>query len=342
MVEHTATAAGTTPAPPPASAPPADAAPSRRRLDGEWFRRNGVYLGLVALVLVNLVITPHFASTGSLRLQLVQVAPIIVVSLGMALVIGTGGIDLSVGAVMAMTAAVIPLYIGYGTLGAIAVGLIAGVLSGALAGSVVARIGVQPIIATLAIMVGLRGLANIVGGQIKSIRDPGFRTLGSGSVLGIPWVVLIAIVVAVLVWVLMSRTTFGRQLVAIGGNDRASALAGLPVKRVLTTVYVISGVLAALAGVLLVARNQASDPTQLGRLVELTAITAVVVGGTPLTGGQVRVLGTVAGALLMQLITYTLVAHDITNSVAQMVQAVIVVLAVYAQVGTRKRRRSRA
>jgi ribose/xylose/arabinose/galactoside ABC-type transport system permease subunit len=207
---------------------------------------------------------------------------------------------------------------------------------------VISRIGVQPIIATLAIMVGGRGLANIMGGQIKSIRDPGFRELGSGKLLGIPWVVLIAIVVTVLVWALMTRTTFGRQLVAIGGNARASALAGLPVKRVLTTVYVLSALLAALAGVLLVARNQASDPTRLGQLVELTAITAVVVGGTPLTGGQVRVLGTVAGALLMQLITFTLVAHNITDSVAQMVQAVIVVLAVYATVGTRMRRRSRA
>ncbi|MCW2676163.1 MAG: Ribose transport system permease protein rbsC [Modestobacter sp.] len=336
MAEQTATAAQPAPAAPPAEPH------TRRRVDGAWFRRNGVYLGLVVLVVVNLVITPHFASTGSLRLQLVQVAPIIVVSLGMAMVIGTGGIDLSVGAVMAMTAAVIPLYIGYGTFGAIAAGLIAGLLSGALAGSVISRVGVQPIIATLAIMVGLRGLANITGGQIKSIRDPGFRELGSGDVLGIPWVVLVAVVVTLVVWGLMTRTTFGRQLVAIGGNARASTLAGLPVKRVLTTVYVLSGLLAALAGALLVARNQASDPTRLGQLVELTAITAVVVGGTPLTGGQVRVLGTVAGALLMQLITFTLVAHNITDSVAQMVQAVIVILAVYAQVGTRMRRRSRA
>ena len=337
MAEHTSTTVEAAPTP-----PPAEPATTRRRIDGAWLRRNGVYLGLVALVVVNLIITPYFATTGSLRLQLVQVAPIIVDCPGMAMVNGSGGIDLSGGAVMAMTAAVIPLYLGYGTLGAIVVGLIAGILSGALAGSVVARIGVQPIIATLAIMVGLRGLANIVGGQIKSIRDPGFRELGSGELLGIPYVVLVAIVVALLVWGLMTRTTFGRQLVAIGGNPRASALAGLPVKRVLTTVYVLAGLLAALTGILLVARNQASDPTQLGRLVELTAITAVVVGGTPLTGGEVRVLGTVAGALLMQLITYTLVAHDITNSVAQMVQAVIVVAAVYAQVGTKMRRRSRA
>jgi ribose/xylose/arabinose/galactoside ABC-type transport system permease subunit len=337
VAEHTATATEQA-----APRPPEEAAGRRRGLDGAWFRSNGVYLGLVALVLVNLAITPHFASTGSLRLQLVQVAPIIVVSLGMAMVIGTGGIDLSVGAVMALTAAVIPLYIGYGTLGAIAAGMVAGVLSGALAGSVISRVGVQPIIATLAIMVGGRGLANIMSGQIKSIRDPGFRELGSGELFGVPWVVLIAIVVTVLVWALMTRTTFGRQLVAIGGNARAAALAGLPVTRVLTTVYVLSGLLAALAGVVLVARNQASDPTKLGQLVELTAITAVVVGGTPLTGGQVRVLGTVAGALLMQLITYTLVAHNITDSVAQMVQAVIVVVAVYATVGTRMRRRSRA
>jgi ribose/xylose/arabinose/galactoside ABC-type transport system permease subunit len=337
VAEHTATA--TEPAAPP---PPAESSPRRRGPDGAWLRRNGVYLGLVALVVVNLAITPHFATTGSLRLQMVQVAPIIVVSLGMAMVIGTGGIDLSVGAVMALTAAVIPLYIGYGTLGAIAVGLIAGMLAGALAGTVISRVGVQPIIATLAIMVGGRGIANIIGGQIKSIRDPGFRELGSGELLGIPWVVLVAIVVTLVVWALMTRTTFGRQLVAIGGNARAAALAGLPVTRVLTTVYVLSALLAALAGVLLVARNQASDPTRLGQLVELTAITAVVVGGTPLTGGQVRVLGTIAGALLMQLIVFTLVAHNITDSVAQMVQAVIVVLAVYAQVGTRMRRRSRA
>ena len=338
MAERTVT-------PPAASAPPAEPAPagrSRFRLDAAWFRDNGVYLALVALVVVNLVITPHFATTGSLRLQLVQVSPIIVVSLGMALVIGTGGIDLSVGAVMALTAAVIPLYLGYGFLGAVLVGLLAGLVSGLLAGTVVSRVRVQPIIATLAIMVGGRGLANIIGGEIKSIRNDGFRELGSGSVAGVPWVVLVAVVVVLAVWVLMTRTTFGRYLMAIGGNARAAELAGLPVARVLTTVYVLSGLLAALAGILLVARNQASDPTRLGQLVELTAITAVVVGGTPLTGGSVRVLGTVAGALLMQLITFTLVAHDITNSVAQMVQAVIVVLAVYAQVGTRMRRRSRA
>lgn len=327
-----------TPQPPPTSTsrPPA---PARRvaRVDRDWLARNGVYVALGLLVLVNVLITPNFVSTGNLRLQLVQVAPVLIVALGMALVIGTGGIDLSVGAVIALAAALIPLYIGYGPLAAIAMALLAGLASGALGGTVIARFGIQPIVATLAIMVAGRGIANLVGGEIKSIRDPGLRELGSGSVLGIPYVVVAAAVVAVIVWFVVRRTITGRQLVAVGGNLRAAALAGIPVKRVLTTVYMLSGLLAAFAGVLLAARSQASDPTRLGLLVELYAITAVVVGGTPLTGGQVRVLGTIAGALLMQLVTSTLIAQSAPDAVAQIVQAVIVVLAVYVQLGRKGR-----
>ena len=317
---------------------PASAPPSRRpRLDSGWLRRNGVYVALALLVLVNVAITPNFVSATNLRLQLVQVSPVLIVALGMAMVIGTRGIDLSVGAVMALAAALIPLYIGYGTLPAILVACTAGLVTGALGGTVISRVGIQPIVATLAIMVAGRGVANLLGGEIKSIRDPGIIALGSGSVLGVPYVVLSAAVVAVAVFVIMRRTTVGRQLVAVGGNIRAAALAGIPVARVLTTVYILAGVLAAFAGVLVAARSQASDPTRLGLLIELYAITAVVVGGTPLSGGQVRVLGTIAGALLMQLVTSTLIAQNAADAVAQIVQAVIVVVAVYVQIGRRRR-----
>lgn len=126
-------------------------------------------------------------------------------------------------------------------------------------------------------------------------------------------------------------------MVAIGGNRAAAGLAGLPVKRVLIGVYVVCGVLAALSGVLATARLTASDPSTLGTLMELSAITAVVVGGTPLTGGSVRVLGTVCGALLMQLLRATLVKHDLPDSTAQMAQAVIILVAVYVA----RERRSR-
>ncbi len=131
----------------------------------------------------------------------------------------------------------------------------------------------------------------------------------------------------------MRRTNFGRQLVSIGDNRVASELGGLPVRRVVLTVYVISGVLAAIAGVLIVGYGGEADPANYGLNFELSAITAVVVGGTPLTGGKVRVLGTVAGALFMQLITATLVQHNVSNSYAQMVEAVIIVAAVYAARG---------
>ncbi|MEU3269929.1 ABC transporter permease [Saccharomonospora sp. NPDC006951] len=306
--------------------------------DPDWIRRNGVYVALVLLLAVNVAITDNFVSASTLRLQLIQVVPVLIVALGMALVIGTEGIDLSVGAVMALATALIPLYIGYGTAVAVAIAVLAGGLSGALAGVLVGRIGVQPIIATLGIMVAGRGLANLFGGEIKSIREPGIVTLGSGGLWGIPYVVLIAAAVATVVWFLVRRSTYGRQLVAIGGNKRAAELAGLPVRRVLTTTYVLCGLLAALAGVLLAARSQASDPTKVGLLVELSAITAVVIGGTPLSGGQVRIAGTIAGALLMQLITATLIFHDIPDSTAQIAQAVIVVAAVYVQLGKRRAR----
>lgn len=308
----------------------------RRRLDAGWVARNGVYLALVVLVLLNVVITPYFVSASNLRLQLIQAAPVVIVALGMSLVIGTKGIDLSVGSVMALSAAIMPLYIGYGTLPAILIGVAAGLVTGFVAGTLVSRLGLQPIVATLAIFVGGRGLANVIGGQIKNLTDPGLVALGSGSVVGIPYTVLIAALVFVVVWFVVRRTTFGRGVEAIGGNPRAAELAGLRLKRILLIVYVVCGVLAALAGVLAAARSQASDPRTLGLLMELNAIAAVVIGGTPLTGGKVRVVGTVAGALLMQVLVSTLVAHDIPDSVAQMIQAVVIVVAVYVQLGRKR------
>ena len=295
-------------------------------------RDYGVYLALVVLVVVNLVITPNFLTGDNLRTQLVQVVPVLVVALGMALVIGTEGIDLSVGSVMAIAAALLPLYLGYGVVASILVCLIAGAVAGLLNGSLVTFAGVQPIVATLALLVGGRGLALVIAdGQLKQLYNPDLLALGSSSVLGIPLTVLVALVLVIVVALLVERTTFGRQLVAVGGNRRAAEFAGLPVKRTLLTVYMLSGVFAAIAGVLASARLTASDPSSLGLLIELSAITAVVVGGTPLSGGRVRVLGTVAGALLMQLIAATLIKHDVPASVTQMLEAALIAAAVLVQ-----------
>ncbi|TKK81162.1 ABC transporter permease [Herbidospora galbida] len=295
-----------------------------------WLQRYGVYAAVVVLFAFNAVFTPHFLAADNFRTQLVQVAPIVIVALGMALVIGTEGIDLSVGSVMALAASMVALYLGYGALPAIAMALLAGALVGAAGGVLVAVVGVQPIVATLALLVGVRGLANVFLPQLREFTNPTLVAIGSDSVAGVPIVVLVAVVLVAAVAFLVRRTTFGRQLVAVGGNRTASRLSGLPVRRILLTVYVLAGVLAAVAGVLATSRLQASDPTSLGLFMELSAITAVVVGGTPLTGGRVRVLGTVMGALLMQLLQATLIKHNLPQSWTQMAQAVIILAAVYA------------
>jgi len=294
----------------------------------------GVYLAIVLLMLFNLAFTPHFATVTNLRLQLVQVAPVAIVAVGMALVIATEGIDLSVGSTMALAAALIPLYIGYGAGPAIVIGLLAGVAVGLVNGGLVAFAGIQPIIATLGLLVAGRGVALVfANGRLVELFDPTLGALGNSAVLGVPISVLVVFGVAVVAGIAMRRAAFGRRVLAIGGNRAAAALAGLPVKRTLLTVYAISGCLAAVAGVLSTARQGASDPSFVGLLIELSAITAVVVGGTPLSGGRVRIVGTLMGALLMQLITATLIQHNLPDSTARMVQAVIIVVAVYVQRG---------
>ena len=299
-----------------------------------WVRGRGVYVAFVVLVIFNLIVTPNFASVVTLSTLLIQVSPIILVSLGVALTIGTEGIDLSVGSVMALASAFLPLYLGYGWPVALAVVLLVGALAGLVNGSLVAFVGVQPIIATLALLVGGRGLAQIfAGGQSLPITDPTVLWLGQGRLFGIPAPVIVAVVAVFVVGFLVKRTTFGRYVVAIGGNRSASFLSGHPVRRTLLAVYVISGLLAAVAGIVATARLGASDPSNIGLLIELSAITAVVVGGTPLSGGKVKIMGTVMGALLIQLITNTFIANNLPFTWAQVLTAAIILVAVYVQKG---------
>ncbi len=298
----------------------------------DWITERGVYVGLLLLVAFNLVFTPRFAEVDNIRLQFVQVVPVAIIALGMALVIGTRGIDLSVGSVMAIASALLALYLGYGPVVAITIALLGGVAVGLANGILIARYGIQPIVATLALLVGGRGLALVIAqGRLTELFDPTLSAIGSGRLFGIPYVVLIALGVALVIAVIVGRTTSGRYVVAIGGNPDASVLAGVPVRRTLIAVYVLCGLLAALAGVIQAARLSASDPSFVGNLIELSAITAVVVGGTPLAGGRVRIVGTLAGAMLMQLIGATLITHNLPDSSTRMVQAVIILGAVFLQ-----------
>jgi galactofuranose transport system permease protein len=308
---------------------------------GRWIQLlqdYGIYGAIVLLILIDVILSPGFFSLSNLNVQLTQMVPTLLVALGMALVIGTEGIDLSVGAVIALAASVIPLYLGYGAVVAVLLALLSGVIAGMIAGAMVAFAKVQPIVATLSLMIGLRGIAVIIGGaSAKPISDPTIGYLGTGKILGLPVMFWLAVVLVVIVAFVVRRTTFGRQLVAIGDNRRASTLAGLPVRRVLLAVYIISGLMAAIAGVILVGYGAESDPANYGLSYELMAITAVVVGGTPLSGGKIKVLGTVAGAFFMQLITASLVQRNVPTSYSQMVEAAIIIVAVYIARGRSSR-----
>ena len=176
-----------------------------------WLRDQGVYVALVLLVLFNLVFTTNFATSGTILGLLSQATPVLLVSLGLALVIGTGGIALSVGAVMAIASAVVPLYLGYSWPVAVLVALLFCILAGALNGFLVAYVGIQPIIATLALFVGGRGFAQVlVDGQLQTISDGAFLSLWRAAPPGIPPPVIIAAVMAGLVGLVVKRATFGR------------------------------------------------------------------------------------------------------------------------------------
>jgi ribose/xylose/arabinose/galactoside ABC-type transport system permease subunit len=310
-----------------------------------WVREHGVYLALLVLVIYNVAATPNFVTVATLQLLFSQLPPVIIVSLGMALVIGTGGVDLSVGTTMAIASAVLAKFVvapgdgGFGAATGVAIiaAVLAGLLVGIFNGLVVSVARVQPIVATLGVLVAGRGIALVItGGALVELFVPFFKEIRLGKLLGIPYVMLVALVLALIVSFLVRRSAFGYRLLAIGGNRRASVLAGLPVKRTLIAVYALSGTLAAIAGVIATARLRASDPSYIGLLFELSAITAVVVGGTALTGGRVRILGTVAGAVLIQLLETTLVSHNAPDSVARIVEALIIIAAVYIQRPTRR------
>jgi galactofuranose transport system permease protein len=322
-----------------------DQVASRRlmpRINRDWVRDKGVYIALLVLVLYNVFFTSHFNEFSNAQLLMKQVAAVLIVSLGMLLVIGTGGIDLSVGATMAIAGSVLGLAVspasavkggmGLSLTVAIILAILSGLAVGLFNGVIVGVVGVQPIVATLSLLVGGRGLALVLtSGGLVQLFVPGLDKLASGKVGGFPYVILIGLALVVIVAVLVRRTTFGYRLVAIGGNRRASVLAGLPVRRTIITVYALSGVLAAIAGIIATARLHSADPSYLGIGFELTAITAVVVGGSDLNGGKVKVLGTLTGAVLMQLLASTLNSHNIPASATSMAQAAVIVAAVYIQ-----------
>ncbi|WP_181700966.1 ABC transporter permease [Chthonobacter albigriseus] len=305
-------------------------------------QRYGVVVALLALILFNIAATPNFLTWQTLNVNLTQVCAIVIVAVGMTLVIAAGGIDLSVGSLMAIAGTLAPL-IFTGALfhlptTAVGIGLafvlpvIAAAILGLFNGWLVTAFRIQPIVATLVLFIAGRGIAQVMtNGNLQVFKEPAFQVIGLGRIAGIPvQVILMAIIVAAAAFV-VRRTLFGRQLLAVGGNPRAARLAGVPARRVTLAVYGISGALAGLAGLVVVARNGASDANLVGLGMELDAIAAVAVGGTLLTGGRAFVVGTLLGAMVIQLVRYTLLANGVPDAAALVVKAGLIILAVWIQ-----------
>lgn len=316
--------------------------PGRIALVRHGLGRYGALGALLLLVLFNLAFTPNFATIQTLNVNLTQVCTIVIVAVGMTLVIGTGGIDLSVGSLMAIAGALAPLifmerlvplphpYVGVALAFTIPV-LVAGAF-GWFNGWLITRYRIQPIVATLVLFIAGRGIAQVMtNGNLQVFNMPAFQYIGLGRVFGIPFQALLMVAIVALAAWMMRRTAFGREILAVGGNERAARLAGIPVAAVKRRVYAISGLCAGIAGLIVIAINSSSDANLNGLGMELDAIAAVAVGGTLFTGGRVTVLGTLVGALIIQLARYTLLANGVPDAAALVVKAGLIVLAVWLQ-----------
>ncbi|HEX3140968.1 MAG TPA: ABC transporter permease [Rhizobacter sp.] len=277
---------------------------------------------------------------GSLVDILNRAAPLMLVSLGMTLVIATRGIDISVGAVVAIAAALAAWMIGgslvvnegvsthvsrfpmpLAILAAIGVALLCGLWNGLL----VARVGMQPIIATLILMVAGRGIAQLItGGQIITIYYAPFFFLGSGYLFGLPFSLFIVAAVFGVLYLAITRTALGLFIQSVGINPEASRVAGIKARRIVVGVYAFCGACAGVAGLLISSNVKSADGNNAGQLIELDAILAVTLGGTLLTGGRFSLVGSMLGALIIQTLTYAIYSLGVPPEINLVVKAVVV------------------
>ncbi|GAB3133339.1 ABC transporter permease [Microbispora hainanensis] len=298
---------------------------------------------LVALLALNLFFTDNFfkieMKEGHLYGSVIDIvrfgAPLILVSLGMTLVIATSGIDLSVGSVVAIAGALACLRISDlsdqnsvgGVLGAVGLALVLSVVLGAWNGFLVAGIGIQPIIATLILMVAGRGLAQLItDGQITTVNSSPYKLIGGGYWLTLPFGIIVVAVVLALTAFLTRRLALGLLIESVGGNAEASRLAGISARGVLMTVYAFCGLCAGIAGLMISSNVSSADGNNAGLWIELDAILAVVIGGTPLSGGRFSLSGTVLGALIIQTLTTTIYSIGVPPETTLLFKALVVTI----------------
>ncbi|MFJ2987409.1 ribose ABC transporter permease [Collimonas sp. NPDC087041] len=305
-------------------------------------RTVGMLPVLLLLILGFSLLSQNFFTLQNLSIVTQQASVNIVLAAGMTFVILTAGIDLSVGAILAASAVVAMLASmspQYGMLG-IAAGLGFGLLLGLVNGVLIAFMRLPPFIVTLGALTAMRGLARLLADD-KTVFNPElpFAFIGNDSILGVPWLVIIALLVVALAWFILRRTVIGVQIYAVGGNAEAARLSGIKVWKVLLFVYAVSGLLAGLGAVMTASRLSAANGLQLGQSYELDAIAAVILGGTSFTGGVGSIVGTLIGALIIAVLTNGLVLLGVSDIWQYIIKGIVIIGAValdrYRQSGAR-------
>ena len=293
----------------------------------------GESLGLIAIYIVLLIAlslsSPYFASLNNFLNILVAVSTIGIIAVAMTMVIVAGGIDLSVGSVVALSGvAVAQLSHHYSIEMCVLAALLIGALVGAFNGVAVTRIGINPLIATLGTLSIARGLSFVFsGGLTQTIDSESFGFLGRGFVLGVPFQVIVMAILFVIAAFVMRATVFGRSIYAIGGNAQASRLAGLPVQNLQVAVYLLSGLGAALGGVFLASQLGAGAPAA-AEGIELSVIAAVILGGSSLSGGKGTIGGTLLGVLILGTLNNGLTLLNVSSYYQEIARGVVLLLAV--------------
>jgi ribose/xylose/arabinose/galactoside ABC-type transport system permease subunit len=305
-------------------------------------------VALLTLIVINTISRPQFIKVtihdGQLYGALIDIlrnsAPLMLVSLGMTIVIATRGIDLSVGAVMAVSGAVaLTIIDGSGdpnnlgtVLIAIVVAILVSLLLGAWNGMLIAGLGIQPIIATLVLMLAGRGVALLItGGFITTVNSSPFEYIATGYLLVLPFAFLMSVTAIVLISLFERRTALGMLTESVGINPEASRLAGVRSRGIIFSAYVLSGLMAGIAGIIYSSNIRAADANAAGLFIELYAILAVVLGGTSLQGGKFSIAGTVVGVLIIQTLNSTILFLGVPSPQSPVFFALVVVLVVIVQ-----------
>lgn len=310
-------------------------------MDKELLKKSQSLIALFLLCLVISLLSDKFLITNNLWNVLRQISVNICISIGMTLVVLMAGIDLSVGSVLAFTSAVcagllkngiaipsLDLFVGFTTLGGVLAALIIGLALGLFNGWVITKFTLPPFVTTLAMLTIARG-ATMLYTQGMPISNLGanFEFIGSGWLLGIPVPVWISLIVVFIVVFISKKTTFGRCIYAIGGNEKAAFLSGININNVKLAVYGIAGMMAAVGGILVTSRLNSAQPNA-GASYELDSIAAVVIGGTSLSGGVGSVTGTVIGAAIIGVLNNGLVLLNVSPFWQQVVKGLVILLAV--------------